>query len=116
MPSDNALTLPAAKCFIYGGEIAFEPDFKNIGFWSGEKDYVVWKVRLEKAAKFDVYLDYACDGASSGNAFAIDGVEPALRGRIASTGGWDHYTLLQARHDHAAGRAPGGSPSGPMRP
>jgi putative membrane-bound dehydrogenase-like protein len=94
--SDNALTLPATKCFVYGpGSITFEPDFKNIGYWNRDTDYVVWKVKLEKAAEFDVYLDYACANDSSGNLFAIDGAEPQLRGKVAPTGGWDRYTLVK---------------------
>ena len=58
-------------------------------------DHVVWKVRLDKAAEFDVYLDYACANDSAGNRFAIDGVEPAIRGKVAGTGGWDRYTLVK---------------------
>ena len=42
-----------------------------------------------------MYLDYACANDSAGNPFAIDGVEPAIRGKIASTGGWDRYKLVK---------------------
>jgi hypothetical protein len=52
-------------------------------------------VKLEKPAEFDVYLDYACAPDSAGNAFAIDGIEPTLKGKIAGTGGWDRYTLVK---------------------
>jgi putative membrane-bound dehydrogenase-like protein len=93
--SDNALTLPATRCFVFGAEITFESQFKNIGYWSGEKDNVVWKVKLDKPAEFDVYLDYACANDSAGNLFAIDGVEPAIRGKVAGTGGWDKYKLIK---------------------
>src|SRR5262245_4345805 len=93
--SDNALTLPATKCFVYGGDLILEHQFQNIGFWHGEHDHVVWKVRLEKAAEFDVYLDYACANDSAGNLFTIDGVEPAIRGKVAGTGGWDRYKLVK---------------------
>ena len=93
--SDNALTLPATRCFVYGELITFEIEFWNIGYWHDEKDHVVWKVKLDKPAEFDVYLDYACANDSAGNRFAIDGVEPALRGKIAGTGGWDRYVLVK---------------------
>jgi putative membrane-bound dehydrogenase-like protein len=92
---DNALTLPASRAFIYGGEITFEVDLGNIGFWHGEKDHVVWKVRLPAAAEFDVYLDYACANETAGRPFALEGAEPALRGKVAGTGGWDRYTLVK---------------------
>ena len=90
---DNALTLPATKCFVYGDAIVFEPDFKNIGFWHLEADHVSWKVKLAKAAEFDVYLDYACANESGGNRFVLEGAEPALHGTVAATGGWDRYAL-----------------------
>ncbi|QJW99625.1 PVC-type heme-binding CxxCH protein [Frigoriglobus tundricola] len=89
----GTLTLPATKCFVYGDAVRFEPDFKNIGFWHREADHVVWKVKLGTAAEFDVYLEYACANGSAGNPFALDGTEPALRGTVAATGGWDKYAL-----------------------
>jgi putative membrane-bound dehydrogenase-like protein len=92
---DNALTLPATRCFIYGRDIVFEPEFQNIGYWHGAHDYVVWKVRLDKPAEFDVYLDYACHPDAAGNTFAIDGVAPPIRGKVATTGGWDQYKLVK---------------------
>lgn len=93
--SDNALSLPATKAFIYGNDLTLEHQFQNVGYWHSEHDHVVWKVKLDKAAEFDVYLDYACANDSSGNLFAIDGVEPQLRGKVAATGGWDKYTLIK---------------------
>jgi putative membrane-bound dehydrogenase-like protein len=93
--SDNALTLPAARAYVYGDQITFEGDFKDIGYWHTATDHVVWRVRLEKSAAFDVYLDYACDAHSGGNAFALGGAEPTLRGKIATTGGWDQYRLAK---------------------
>ncbi len=92
---DNELTLPATKAFVHGNEITLEHQFQNIGFWHSEHDHVVWKVKLDKAAEFDVYLDYACANDSAGNPFAIDGAEPSLRGKIAGTGGWERYALVK---------------------
>ncbi|VTR95429.1 membrane-bound dehydrogenase : Uncharacterized protein OS=Planctomyces maris DSM 8797 GN=PM8797T_16413 PE=4 SV=1: Ceramidase_alk: Cytochrom_C [Gemmata massiliana] len=93
--ADNALTLPATKCFVYGDAIVFEPDFQNIGYWNRDADFVAWKVKVDKAREFDVYLDYACANDAAGNLFAVDGTEPALRGKIAATGGWDQYALVK---------------------
>jgi putative membrane-bound dehydrogenase-like protein len=93
--SDNALTLPATRCFVFGRTITFEPDFKNIGYWNDEKDQVIWKVRLDRAGEFDLYLDYACADDSAGNAFAVDGFEQPVRGKVAGTGGWDRYRLVK---------------------
>jgi putative membrane-bound dehydrogenase-like protein len=93
--SDNALTLPATKCFIYGNDLTLEHQFQNIGYWHGEHDHIAWKVRLDEAAEFDVYLDYACADDSAGNRFVLDGVDPVIRGKIEGTGAWDRYSLIK---------------------
>ncbi len=93
--ANGTLSLPATRAFIHGEQIVFEPQFKNLGYWSGPQDHAVWKVRLAAPAAFDVYLDYACADDSAGNRFALDGADPPLRGAVASTGGWDRYKLLK---------------------
>jgi putative membrane-bound dehydrogenase-like protein len=90
-PSDGRLALLATNCEIYGGEITFEKPFQNIGYWHGVQDQVVWMVQLDKPGEFDVYLDWACDPDSAGNAYVLEGTRTELRGKVASTGGWDKY-------------------------
>jgi putative membrane-bound dehydrogenase-like protein len=88
---DGRVTLRAAEAEIYGGEIAFEEDFKNIGMWHGPYDRVEWRVSVPEAGTFDVYLDFACDAAAAGNELTIDGAEPALHWKVPSTGAWSKY-------------------------
>jgi putative membrane-bound dehydrogenase-like protein len=88
---DGHLTLRATEAEIYGGEIAFEEDFKNIGMWHGPYDRVEWRVSLPKEGTFDVYLDFACDAGAAGNELTIDGADPALNWKVASTGAWSKY-------------------------
>jgi hypothetical protein len=83
---NGTLTLRATQCEIHGDSIAFEPEFANVGMWHGPRDHVVWRVRLEKPAEFDVYMDYACEASSAGNAFVIEGCDPQLKGTVAATG------------------------------
>ena len=92
---DHALTLPASRGFVYGGDITFESKVKNIGYWHSEKDYVVWKIRLDKSAEFDVYLNYACAPDSAGNRFAVDGTDPPLSGKVAATSSWEGYRRVK---------------------
>ena len=115
--SDNAPTLRAAAAFAYGGPITFEPEFGNIGYWGGERDHVVWRVRPEKPAAFDLYLDYACADDSAGNRVAVDGLDPPVRGTVAGTGGWDKYRLVKlgtVKLPAGPGRVTG-RPDGPAR-
>ena len=76
----------------------------------------MWKVKPDKPAEFDVYLDYACADDSAGNLFAIDGVEPAIRGKVAGTSGWDRYAP-ETRHSEVArgSRANYVRPDAPVR-
>ena len=88
---DGTLPLLASNAAIYGDAIAFETPFRNIGFWHGSHDFVVWNIELAEPASFDVWLDWACDSASSGNAFLFTGGALSVRGTVDSTGGWDQY-------------------------
>jgi putative membrane-bound dehydrogenase-like protein len=90
-PTDGHLRLRAEHAEIYGGEIAFEGDFKNVGMWHGPDDRAEWRVSLPKAGTFDMYLDYACDAHSGGNELAIEGGESPVRWKVASTGAWSEY-------------------------
>jgi putative heme-binding domain-containing protein len=93
--ADGRATLPASRAFVYGGPITFEAEFGNLGYWHGEADRALWHVRTPAAARFDVYLDYACASDSAGNAFALDGGDPPLRGTVGGTGGWDRYRTVK---------------------
>jgi putative membrane-bound dehydrogenase-like protein len=90
-PVDDALALLATDAAIFGNEIAFEPQFRNVGMWHGVEDYVKWNVRLDKPGEFDVWLDWSCANDSAGNAYVLEGAQPELRGKVAATGGWDRY-------------------------
>jgi len=88
---NDTFRLLATNAEIHGGDITFESTFQNIGCWHDVQDHAVWTVQLEKAGGFEVVLDYACDDASAGNRFILEGGQPSLRGQVAGTGGWDKY-------------------------
>jgi putative membrane-bound dehydrogenase-like protein len=93
--TDNRLSLPAAAAEIRGGDITFEADHGNIGYWHGAKDHVTWKVVLPAAGEFDVYIDFACADDSAGNPIALDGGEPVIRSKVIGTGTWANYRLMR---------------------
>ncbi|HEV2949898.1 MAG TPA: neutral/alkaline non-lysosomal ceramidase N-terminal domain-containing protein [Gemmataceae bacterium] len=88
---NDSLRLLATNAEIHGGDITFESTFQNIGCWHDVQDHAVWTVQLEKAGRFEVVLDYACDDTSAGNRFILEGGQPSLRGQVVGTGGWDKY-------------------------
>jgi putative membrane-bound dehydrogenase-like protein len=88
---NGTLALLATNAEIHGDAIVFEEPFRNIGYWSGAQDHVVWRAHLDRAGEFDVYLDWACDNQVAGNAYVFEGGRPEVRGKVPGTGGWDHY-------------------------
>jgi putative heme-binding domain-containing protein len=87
--------LPATSCQIFGKEIDFEPDLKNVGMWRGEQDHIIWTLTNDAPAELDVYLDYSCSDASAGNRFVLEGAEPVLRGTVEGTGAWNKYRQIR---------------------
>lgn len=92
---DGSLVLPATAAAIYGGDIAFEPEFQNVGMWHGEADFAVWNFELRGDCQYDVLLEYACHDASAGNPFEIDAQGVKIEGTVAGTGGWDRYRKVR---------------------
>ncbi len=89
--TEQGVVLAATTCEIHGNQICFEQPYRNIGFWHGESDHIVWTVQVDKPATFDVWLDASCDDPSAGNVFVLDGGEQQLRGKMLGTGGWQFY-------------------------
>jgi putative membrane-bound dehydrogenase-like protein len=94
--SDGSLRLLATNGTIRGGEITFEPEFRNVGMWHGADDHVVWTAELDRPGSYDVYLNWACDDGVAGNILIVESAGKRLRHRIAGTGaGWSHYKLAK---------------------
>ncbi|HEX3150594.1 MAG TPA: neutral/alkaline non-lysosomal ceramidase N-terminal domain-containing protein [Gemmataceae bacterium] len=93
--SDGRLRLSAETAEIYGTDIAFESDFKNLGMWHGNDDRAEWRIELPKAGTFEVTLDYACDANSAGNELLIEGGDTPIRWKVVSTGTWAKYQTVK---------------------
>ncbi len=93
--SDGTIELAATNCRIYGDQIRFEPQYKNIGFWGHPGDHVEWTLTIDRAGKYEVWLDYACPNDSAGNEFAFSYGDQTLAGQIKGTGTWNQYRQLK---------------------
>jgi putative membrane-bound dehydrogenase-like protein len=117
--ADGSLVLPATLAEIRGGDIELETQLKNVGSWHAADDQVSWMVRVDKAAAFDVHLDYACDEDSGGNEFVVTAADAKVTGVVKPTGpGWSWYR--QVKVDGTLSLPAGESrvtvrPSGPVR-
>jgi putative membrane-bound dehydrogenase-like protein len=88
---DGSLLLSASNCEIYGPTIVLEKQYGNLGYWSSGEDHAVWSVEVERAGKYTVWLDYACEKGAAGKAFLLQSGLNKLTGEVASTGDWDTY-------------------------
>ena len=93
--ADGALELTAGNAAIYGPTLVLEKQYGNLGYWSSADDRAVWTVEVPKAGRYEVWLDYACDNGTAGNAFVIESGRERLTGKVAGTGSWDKYKQAQ---------------------
>ncbi|MBI3467974.1 MAG: c-type cytochrome, partial [Planctomycetes bacterium] len=70
--ADGTLRLLAASAEIYGDTLVLEDQYGNLGFWSSANDHAVWSLEAPKAGKYEVWLHWACDDRTAGNAFLIE--------------------------------------------
>jgi putative heme-binding domain-containing protein len=93
--ADGTPRLEASVCEIRGGDLTFEPEHRNLGFWHGEQDAATWTVITERDDEFRVLLVQACPDAQAGKTFVLGGNGVELRGAVRPTGGWDRYVEVE---------------------
>jgi putative membrane-bound dehydrogenase-like protein len=89
--ADGTITLRAETAEIHGDVLTFEPKHGNLGFWSEETEHAAWKFAVDRAGRYAVWLDYACDNGSQGNALILEFDQTQLKHKVAGTGSWDDY-------------------------
>ncbi|MCS7047385.1 MAG: c-type cytochrome, partial [Gemmataceae bacterium] len=102
---DGSIRLTAATAAIYGKTLVFEEKYQNLGYWSSTDDQAVWTLETAKAARYEVWIDYACE--TPGNQFALQIGSARLTHKVAGTASWDLYRqtkigvvrLAAGRHD-----------------
>jgi putative heme-binding domain-containing protein len=93
--ADGTLLLSAADCEIYGSTLIFEPQYKNLGYWSSLDDHTVWTVEVSRAGRYAVEFDWACDTSVAGNPWRLETGGGNLTGEVESTGNWETYRQKQ---------------------
>jgi hypothetical protein len=89
--ADGSLLLLSTNCEIYGPTLVLEKQYGNLGFWTNQDDQAIWTVKVAKAGKYAVMLDWACDEESAGKRFVLQAGPNQLTGKVESTGNWDTY-------------------------
>jgi alpha-L-fucosidase len=66
----------------------------NLAYWRVAEDSASWPIRVEKAGKYRVEMDYSCAAPSAGNAFVLTVGGAKLEGDVAATGGWKDFKTI----------------------
>jgi hypothetical protein len=88
--NDGTYHLAAANAQAIGPEIKYMPEWKAFG-WFTTADKTEWNVDVNKAAKYDVYLEWAVSDNEAGKSFAFEAGNKKIKGKIGKTGSWFTY-------------------------
>lgn len=89
---DGFYYLSSWQAGTQGSKIKYMPEWKAFG-WFDAKDQAIWKVNIENAGKFDVYLDWSVSDASAGKSFELIIGNKNIKGRVDKTGSWFTYAV-----------------------
>jgi len=95
IPVAGNVALHAAQAEIYGGDITFETPFQNIGYWHNADDHVRWRIHSAASRNVQIWAEWSCAENAAGSSFSLEGTEPALKGTVGTTGGWDRFQLVR---------------------
>lgn len=88
------LLLKARYAFASGPEIAYMPEWKAFGWFTG-KDKVEWTVDVSETTTYDVTLDWSVSDDESGKGFVLEGGEQPLKGVVEKSGSWETFKEKQ---------------------
>jgi putative membrane-bound dehydrogenase-like protein len=89
--NDSTVTLPASVAEVYGPNILFEQRYRNLGFWSSERDRAEWTFHLSEDGDFDLWVDWALQAGSDDGRILFAVANKTLSADVPDTGTWDDY-------------------------
>ena len=75
-----------------GERIKYMPEWKAFG-WFDAKDQALWKANIEKAGKYDVYIEYSVSDREAGKTFTFQYGSKKLKAKTDKTGSWFTYKV-----------------------
>lgn len=88
--NDGSYVLPASLAAAIGPKIKYMSEWKAFG-WFTTEDRAEWNVKIDKAAKYDVYMDWAVSDSEAGKSFVLDAGKKKIKGKTGKTGSWFTY-------------------------
>jgi alpha-L-fucosidase len=92
---DGAFTLGAADAQTHGAVAVEEHGGKpNLGFWDDPKDWVSWRISMEKPGAFEVKAEVAA--MADGVECVVEAAGASTTCRVPATGAWDRFATVDA--------------------
>ena len=96
--------LPAKYGKGVGPKIAYMPEWKAFGWFTGE-DKIVWDIEVPKAGNYTVNLEWSVDDKEAGKPFILEVGNAKLKGIVDKSGSWETFkTKNIGKVQLAAGR------------
>lgn len=100
--NDGTLHLTAADAKAIGPKIKYMPEWKAFG-WFTTEDRAEWNVKIDKTAKYDVYLEWAVSDSEAGKSFVFEAGNKKIKGKVSKTGSWFTYRTQKIGTIHLSG-------------
>jgi putative membrane-bound dehydrogenase-like protein len=88
---DGRIRLEASTAEIRGPSLIFEPKYQNLGYWQSENDQATWSFAIDHDARYDIWLEWACDDSSKWQGILLDFECARVDAIVEGTGTWDQY-------------------------
>ncbi|MGK0188054.1 MAG: mono/diheme cytochrome c family protein/glucose/arabinose dehydrogenase [Verrucomicrobiales bacterium] len=93
--ADGSIDLLAKLATTLASKLRYHQDLDIIGPWIMPSDAALWHLQAPADGRYRVHLLHACDDENAGNEFVIETDLSQLRGKVASTGGFDQFKELE---------------------
>lgn len=88
--NDGSYDLLAEYAKATGPNIKYMPEWKAFG-WFNTDDQAEWKVNIQKAGKFDVYLKWSVSDEEAGKSIVFEPGNKKVKTKVGKTGSWFTY-------------------------
>jgi putative heme-binding domain-containing protein len=85
------LTCLSSNAEIYGKTLRIEEVNGALGWWNSDDDRAVWEIDVENPGRYNVLVEFSCDGAAAGNRYTIEVAGQTINQVVESTGDWNVY-------------------------
>jgi hypothetical protein len=88
--NDGNYYLHASLGEAIGPKIKYMPEWKAFGWYTTE-DRAEWNVQIDKAGKYDVYMEWSVADSEGGKSFVLEAGKKKIKGKADKTGSWFTY-------------------------